>query len=136
VVAKNEISCDNLNVPPPAIQREEGNKTDKSFYFWLAILIIVSVALAGGIIHRLLPKPKDKATVSPKDIATSPKNTVVCPNNIAVNAILYSEDKPSALIGNTIAIEGDIIDDIKVVKINKDTVELEKDGQRWTQRKK
>jgi hypothetical protein len=129
--------------PAPAIQREAGKKTDKSFYFWLAILIIVSVALASGIIYRIWPKSKGKAMVFPKGVATSlkntaasMKNTMASSKNVALKVILYSKDNPSALIGSTIAREGDVIDGVKVVKINKDTVEFEKDGEKWTQRTK
>jgi len=129
--------------PAPAIQREAGKKTDKSFYFWLAILIIVSVALASGIIYRVWPKSKGEAMVFPKGVATSlkntaasMKNTMASSKNVALKVILYSKDNPSALIGSTIAREGDVIDGVKVVKINKDTVEFEKDGEKWTQRTK
>ena len=139
----NEISHGNLTVPPPAIQREAREKSDKSFFFWLSILVIVSVALAGGIIYRLWPKSKDKATALQKDVATAPKNTAAdtnnapAPSNNAVlKGILYSEDKPSSIIDGKIVKEGDIINGVKVVKINKDMVEFEKDGQTWTQRKK
>jgi type II secretory pathway component PulC len=47
-------------------------------------------------------------------------------------AIAYS-DSPSVLIGKELLSEGDTIRGVKVVKINRDTVEFEKDGHRWTQ---
>jgi hypothetical protein len=47
-------------------------------------------------------------------------------------AIAYS-DSPSVLIGKELLSEGDTIRGVKVVKINRDTVEFEKDGARWTQ---
>ena len=50
-----------------------------------------------------------------------------------VNGILYSEDKPSAVIGDQIVHEGDILRYFNVVKIYKDKVEFEKNGKRWTQ---
>jgi type II secretory pathway component PulC len=111
--------------------------------FWLAALVIVSAALAVGIGYRLWPKSKVEVVGSPKDVKVTPKDVVislkdvvVSSNKVALKGILYSEDNPSALIGETIVAEGDIINGVKVVKINKDTVEFEKDGEKWTQRTK
>ena len=47
-------------------------------------------------------------------------------------AIAYS-DKPAVLIGKDLLSEGDSIQGIKVIKINRETVEFEKNGHRWTQ---
>jgi len=47
-----------------------------------------------------------------------------------VNAVVYSDDKPSAIFGDEIVHEGDTIRGINVVKIYKDGVELEKNGKR------
>ncbi|MGA1980772.1 MAG: hypothetical protein ABSG99_09485 [Sedimentisphaerales bacterium] len=127
--------------PAPAIQREGGKKSDNSLLFWIAVLIMLSVALAAGIGHRLWPRLKGKivvppkdVVVSPKEVAVSPKQAVASPKEVALKGILYSEDKPSALIGDAIVTEGDIIDGVKVVKIHRDSVEFEKDGEKWTQR--
>lgn len=144
--------------PASDITREGEKKTDKSFFFWLAVLVIVSVALAAGVIHRLWSRSKDNATLSPnngvadvlkkvavasrkaaatpKEVTTTAKDATASPNGTALKVILYSEDNPSALIGDKILKEGDTIDGVKVVKINKDSVEFEKDGQQWTQRMK
>ncbi len=54
--------------------------------------------------------------------------------DIIVKSILYSEDKPSAVIGGRIVYEGDKIRGASVIKINKDTVEFEMDGKRWNQK--
>jgi len=50
----------------------------------------------------------------------------------AVKAIVNS-DRPCALIENRIVHEGDTINGIKVVKIEKGRVHFEKNGKRWTQ---
>jgi cation transport ATPase len=50
-----------------------------------------------------------------------------------VNGILYSEDKPSAVVGDQIIHEGDILRYFNVVRIYKDKVEFEKNDKRWTQ---
>ncbi len=53
---------------------------------------------------------------------------------LVVKSILYSEDNPSAIIGNRIAHEGDRIQDANIIKINKDSVEFEMNGKKWTQK--
>jgi hypothetical protein len=51
-----------------------------------------------------------------------------------VRGILYSDDKPSAVIGNKIVHLNETIDGIKIVKIDKDYVVFEKDGKSWTKK--
>ena len=48
-------------------------------------------------------------------------------------SILYSARVCSVVIDGRILHEGDMIHGVKVVRINEDTVELAKDGQRWRQ---
>jgi hypothetical protein len=50
-----------------------------------------------------------------------------------VTGIIYSTDKPSALIGHEIVHEGDTINGAKVVKIHQGKIDFEKDGKMWTQ---
>ena len=113
--------------PVSAIRNEEGKKDNKSLIFWVTILVIVSVAFAAFIGYRLWLKSKEKIVVASNGDKVSVKE-------VSLTAILYSEDKPLAMIEGKIAKEGDIIDGITVVKINKNDVEFEKDGANWTQR--
>lgn len=53
---------------------------------------------------------------------------------IIVKGIVYSEDNPSAIIGTEIVYEGSKVSGATVVKINKDSVEFEINGKRWTQK--
>ncbi len=53
---------------------------------------------------------------------------------LIVKGILYTEDSRSAIIGNHIVHEGEEILGVTIVKINKDSVELEMNGKRWTQK--
>ena len=62
-----------------------------------------------------------------------PVMTTPTPAYRAVNAVLYSDNKPSAIFGDEVVHEGDTIHGIKIVRIYKDGIELEKHGQRWTQ---
>jgi hypothetical protein len=53
---------------------------------------------------------------------------------LSVRGILYSQDKPSAIIGNKIVHLNDKIDNATVVQIDRDFVVFEKDGKRWTKK--
>ncbi len=53
---------------------------------------------------------------------------------LIVKGILYSEDNPSAVIGNSIVHEGETIRGVSVIKISQDSVEFEMNGKRWTQK--
>jgi hypothetical protein len=53
---------------------------------------------------------------------------------ISVKDIVYSEDKPSAVIDGQIVHIGDKVHGAIVIKINRDGVELERDGERWEEK--
>jgi len=52
---------------------------------------------------------------------------------LAVKSILYSEDNSSVIISNRIVHEGDQIQGASIAKINKDNVEFEMNGEKWSQ---
>lgn len=52
---------------------------------------------------------------------------------LAIKGIVFSKDKPTAIIGNNIVHEGDKILDVTVIKINEDSVEFEANNKRWMQ---
>ncbi|MHC4555776.1 MAG: hypothetical protein ACYTFW_01150 [Planctomycetota bacterium] len=53
---------------------------------------------------------------------------------ISVKDIVYSEDKPSAVIDGQIVHIGDKVHGATVIKIDRDGVELERDGERWEEK--
>jgi hypothetical protein len=134
---------------PASDIRREGEKTllcearyagrrreSSNSLLWWVVISGVCVTIAAGISYYFLARAKGKVVVSPKEVVVSLKEVVVSPREVALKGILYSEGNSSALIGETIVAEGDIIDGVKVVKIHKDKVEFEKDGEKWTQRTK
>jgi hypothetical protein len=56
------------------------------------------------------------------------------PGQFVVTAIVVSEENSTAVVGTEIVGVGDTIFGATVVKINKDSVEFEMDGKRWTAR--
>ncbi len=53
--------------------------------------------------------------------------------NLIVKGIMYSKDRPSAVINDQIVHQGNKILGAVVVKINRKNVEFEMDGKNWTQ---
>lgn len=86
--------------------------------------------IAAGIGYYYF-RPRVKDAVALHRAVVSQK-AMVSQKNLAITGILYSEDNPSAIIGGAIVREGDMINDVKVVKIHKNSVEFEKNGEKWT----
>ena len=53
---------------------------------------------------------------------------------IIVRDIVYSHDRPSAVIGMKIVYVGDKVNDATIVKINRDSIEFEMDEKKWVQK--
>jgi hypothetical protein len=53
---------------------------------------------------------------------------------LIVKSILYSQDSSSAVIGNSIVHEGEQVRGANIIKINKDNVEFEINGETWSQK--
>lgn len=59
--------------------------------------------------------------------------TITQIGQLVIKGIVFSKDKPSAIISGSIVSEGQKILGVTVIKINKESVEFEKDGKTWTQ---
>jgi type II secretory pathway component PulC len=57
-------------------------------------------------------------------------------NALTVSGIVCSSKKSSAIIANQVVFEGDIVEGTKIIKIEKESVEFEKDGKHWRQQVK
>ena len=64
-----------------------------------------------------------------------PSRTADKPNQglMIVKDIVYSHDRPSAVIGTRIVYPGDKVNGATIIKINRDSIEFEKNGKRWEQ---
>ena len=110
--------------PAAGIQPKVEKKSSNSLLLWVVVLGVGVVIAAGIGYYYFRPRVKD---------AVALHRAVVSQKNLAITGILYSEDNPSAIVGGAIVREGDMIDDVKVVKIRKNIVEFEKNGEKWTQ---
>ncbi|NQT02474.1 MAG: hypothetical protein HQ580_10650 [Planctomycetes bacterium] len=98
----------------------------------------VAAASSNDKIEWELPVPystklRDPMSLAPVAITQTGTQTepVV---QLIVKGILYSEDKPSIVIGNRILHEGDQIQNASVIKINRGSVEFEMNGNKWAQK--
>lgn len=101
---------------------------------------VVTKVNSGNEIDWQIPEPISTEIRDP--IKPAPRTTVTNvwqadSNNIGmlnVRGIIYSQDKPSAVINNRIVHLNDTIDGATVVEIDSDYVIFEKDGKRWTKK--
>lgn len=77
-----------------------------------------------------LPEQSDTQKDEQNDITNKTKTTRIA----TIKDIVYSADKPSAVIGNLIVYVGDKVNDATIIKINRDSVEFERDGKRWVRK--
>ena len=72
--------------------------------------------------------PRDPMQINAVSVASQ---AVV--SQLMVKGIVFSQNKPSAIIGDRIVFEGNTVGGALIRKINKDSVEFERDGKTWTQ---
>ena len=75
-------------------------------------------------------EPASNNTSSKKNGSTAASAN---PGELVVKGIVFSKTKPSAIINTQILSEGETINGIRIVKITKNAVEFEGNGNRWTQ---
>jgi hypothetical protein len=78
--------------------------------------------------------PDESNTQNPEQGGPDETTGKVAMGTIIVRDIVYSNDKPSAVIGSKIVYVGDVINDVTIVKIDRDSIEFEKNGERWEQK--
>ena len=93
-----------------------------------------AVAAAASTIDWQIPPPYPTTLRDPMRLGSVTTITQSEIGKIIVKGIVYSEDNPSAIIGTEIVHEGDKVSGATVVKINKDSVEFEMNGKKWTQK--
>lgn len=78
--------------------------------------------------------PDESNTQNPEQGEPDETTSRITTGTIIVRDIVYSKDKPSAVIGSKIVYVGDVINDATIVKIDRDSIEFEKNGERWEQK--
>jgi len=93
------------------------------------IIIVLSLSLA---LPARPPAPAVQRT--PESNSVLPRSSEALPaTDRMVTGIVFSQDRPSAVIGSQVLYEGDTTQGVTVVRIYRDKVQFEKDGAKWTQ---
>jgi len=77
-----------------------------------------------------IPEPYPTTLRDPMQFGSTTSHS----GGLVVKGILFSEDDPSAVVGNHIVHEGDKIMDVLIVKINPDNVEFQANDKKWIQK--
>ena len=77
-----------------------------------------------------IPEPYPETLRDPMQFGSTTSHS----GGLVVKGILYSQDNPSAVIGNYIVHEGDKIMDVVIVKITEDSVEFQANDKKWIQK--
>jgi hypothetical protein len=77
------------------------------------------------------PNPYPTTLRDPMQFSSATSQTAT--GGLIVKGIIYSEDNPSAVIGDQIVHQGDKILDVVITKINENSVEFEANSKKWTQ---
>jgi len=93
-----------------------------------------AVAAAASTIDWQIPPLYPATLRDPMQIVSVSTTTEGEIGQITVKGIVYSENNPSAIIGTEILHEGDKVSGATIVKINKNSVEFEKNGKKWTEK--
>lgn len=93
-----------------------------------------AVAAASSQIDWQIPPLYPATLRDPMQIGSVSTTTDGEIGQIIVKGIVYSEENPSAIIGNKILHEGDKVSGATIVKINKNSVEFEINGQKWSEK--
>jgi hypothetical protein len=95
--------------------------------------IDISAALSEKKINWQMPEPYPAALRDPMQAGLSAGGQGG-DGGLIVKGIVYSEEGSSAVVDNQIIHQGEKISGATVVKINKNDIEFEMDGRKWTQK--
>ena len=106
------------------IQRHAVKKTRKSSLH--VLLLVFAVVIVASIAYYFWPTVKGIGVIT--------KVAALFHKDVSLTGILYTQDKPLAIVDGKIVGEGDVAGGAKVFKIHKDNVEFEMSDKRWVQR--
>ncbi len=96
-----------------------------------AALIIIVLSLSLALPARPPAPPVRPTPQSNTDLPPDSEDPLAAER--MVTGIVFSPDRPSAVVGSQVLYEGDATQGVTVVRIYRDKVQFEKDGAKWTQ---
>jgi hypothetical protein len=92
---------------------------------------VVAVIGTDNKVEWQIPNPYPTTLRDPMQFGSTTSQTGT--GGLFVKGIIYSDDNPSAVIGDQIVHQGDKVLDVTVTKINENSVEFEANGKKWMQ---
>jgi len=96
-----------------------------------AALIIIVLSLSLALPARPPVPAAQRTSRSNTDLPSASEDPLAAER--MVTGIVFSPDRPSAVVGSQVLYEGDTTQGVTVVRIYRDKVQFEKDGAKWTQ---
>jgi len=94
------------------------------------------VEIASIPASQLLPETQDKSIIEKPQVSDEIKDEIIekpiqyeMKKEIVLNGIMYSKNKPLAVINDLVVKEGEEISDIKILKIKPSSVDIETNGE-------
>jgi hypothetical protein len=84
-----------------------------------------------------LPSPEETQSETPDNTQEPGRNVATSGTQmtaIRIRGLVYSQNKSSIVVGNEILHVGDKVNGATIARINKDSVEFERDGETWVQK--
>ncbi len=122
-LARGEIAKPDKHLVCPKKKAVAPNKRTRLSWRTRLFLLLAANAILWVVIYYLL---SDESKKELWKLANSTR--------LQVTGIIYNAERTSAIISGKVVYVGDVIKGCKVVKINKETVELEKNGKRLTKK--
>lgn len=108
-----------------------------SFKTWLIrgllSVTVIALLITAGYFGIFSPGDYNLKGVLQRLISSAARDNSSASNG-QVTGIMYSDDKSSAVIGNSIVHERSMLYDVRIRKIYQNRVEFERDGQVWSQK--
>lgn len=101
----------------------------------ISILVLANLALFAYAYNRWTPENFWRPG---KSLFGSGENAsaleFLSSGKLKITGIMHYDENPAAIVAGRVVYEGDVVEGCKVVKIQKDKVEFEKDGSRFTKK--
>jgi thioredoxin 1 len=94
-------------------------------YLPQVLLLVFAAIVVTGIAYLFWPSVKGGSLME--------KAAGLLNRDVSLTGIIYSEDNPMAIVNDKTVHEGDVVGEVKVVKIHKDGVEFETAERKWSQ---
>ncbi len=113
----------------------KGNKNNKADTVVVPVAAKTEIAWQKPQVYpENLRDPMNENSVTTAVVDVQNAEVVDIRSTVVVRGIVYSKDNPAAVIGTEILRVGHVVEGIKIIEINPDSVTFEKDGETWTQR--